>query len=101
MLNTDLKIFAKALADHLQTVLCSLICPEQFCVVKGRTIQDRLHRVNLIVEKVDGKAALINFDLFKTFDKVGHDFLEAVLSAAGFELHFRSWICFLYASLES
>ena len=51
MLNTDLKIFAKILANCLQTVLPSLICPEQTCAVKGRTIQDNLHLVRTIIEK--------------------------------------------------
>ena len=98
MLNTDLKILAKILADHLQTVLPSLICPEQTCVKKGRTIQDSLHLVRMIVEKVDGNAELINLDQSKAFDRVDHGFLEAVLSAAGFGLHFRTWIRLLYAS---
>ena len=62
MLNTDLKILAKILANCLQTVLHSLICPEQTCAVKGRTIQDSLHLVRTIVEKVDGNATLINLD---------------------------------------
>ena len=67
MLNTDLKILAKILANCLQTVLPSLICPEQTCAVKGRTIQDSLHLVRMIVEKVDGNAALINLDQSKAF----------------------------------
>ena len=66
--------------------------------MKGRTIQDRLHLVRKIVEKVDGNAALINLDLSKAFDRVDHTFLEAVLSAAGFGLHFRTWIRLYYAS---
>ena len=41
---------------------------------------------------------LINLDQSKTFDRVNHTFLEAVLSAAGFGLHFRTWIRLLYAS---
>ena len=45
MLNTDLKILAKILADHLQTALQSLICPEQIHAVMGRIIQDSLHMV--------------------------------------------------------
>ena len=56
MLNTDLKILAKILANRLQTVLPSLICPEQTCAVKGRNIQDSLHLVRTIIEKVDGNA---------------------------------------------
>ena len=97
-LNTDLKILAKILANRLQTVLPSLICPEQTCAVKGRTIQDSLHLVCTIVEKVDGNAALINLDQSKAFDRVDHAFLEAVLSLAGFGLHFCPWIRLLYAS---
>ena len=48
--------------------------------------------VHTIVEKVNGNAALINLDQSKAFDSVDHSFLEAVLSAAGFGLHFHSWI---------
>ena len=98
MLNTDLKILVKILANRLQTVLPSLICPEQTCAVKGRTIQDSLHLVRTIVEKVDGNAALINLDQSKAFDRVDHAFLEAVLSSAGFGVDFRTWIRLLYAS---
>ena len=97
MLNTNLKILAKILADHLHIVQPSLICPEQTCAVKGRTIQNSLHLVRTIVDKVDGNAALITLYQPKAFDRVNHGFLEAVLSAAGFGLHFRTWIR-LYAS---
>ena len=44
--------------------------------------------VLMIVEKVDGNAALINLDQFKAFDRVDQGFL--VLFAAGFGLLFRS-----------
>ena len=98
MLNTDLKILVKILVNRLQTILPSLICPEQTCAVKGRTIQDSLHLVRTIIEKVDGNTTLINLDQSKAFDRVDNAFLEAVLSAAGFELHFRTWIRLLYAS---
>ncbi len=66
--------------------------------MKGRTIQDSLHLVRTIVEKVDGNAALINLDQSKAFDRVDHAFLEAVLSSAGFGVDFRTWIRLLYAS---
>ncbi|CAE1328542.1 unnamed protein product [Acanthosepion pharaonis] len=98
MLNTDLKILAKILANRLQLVLSSLIGPEQTCAVKGRTIQDNIHMARLILEQVDSEAALINLDQSKTFDRVDHRFLEAVLSEAGFGADFRSWIRLLYAT---
>ena len=53
MLNTDLKILSNILADHLQTILPSLIYPGQTCAMKGQTIQDSLHLVRTSVEKVD------------------------------------------------
>ena len=89
ILNSDLKILANIVADRLQTFLPSLICPEQSCAVKGRTTQDSLHMVCTTVEKVDGNVALINLD---QVDRIDHGFLEVFLSAAGFGLHFRSWI---------
>ena len=84
---SDLKILV-ILAGRLLTTLPSLICPEQSCAVKGRTIQYSLHMVSTIVEK----DALVNLDLSKAFDRVDYSFQEAILFAAGFGLHFRSWI---------
>ena len=88
ILNTGLKILAKIEAERLQTTMLNLICPEQTCAVKGRTIQDSLHMVFIIIEKINGHVALINLNQSKTFDRVDHGFLEAVLSAIGFRLHF-------------
>ena len=51
-----------------------------------------------IIEKVDSNAALINLNQSKAFDRVNNGFLESDLSAAGFGLHFRSWIYLLFAS---
>ena len=76
MLNTDLNL-AKILADY-----CAK--SEQSCAVKGRTIQDCLHSVCTIIEKVVGNAAPIDLEQLKTTDRVDHGFLEAVLSVAGF-----------------
>ena len=98
MLNTELKILAKVLSGRLQVVLDKLIGPEQTCAVKGRSIQDNLHLVRTIIEKVDNGAALIKLDQSKAFDRVDHRFLESVLSAAGLGHDFRSWIRLLYAS---
>ena len=94
-------LLAKILANRLQTVLPNLICPEQTCAVKSRTVQDSLYMVRTIIEKVDWNTALINLDQPKDFDRVDHGFLEAVLSAADFGPPFRSWIRLLYASPQS
>ena len=99
MLNTDLKILAKILADRLQTALPSLICPEQSCAMKDRIIQDSLHMVRTII--VDGNTALINLDQSKDFDRVDHRFLETVLTAASKHFTFSAGFAFFMRSPES
>ena len=98
MLNTDLRILAKILADRLQTALPSLICPEQSCA-KDRTILDSLHMVRTII--VDGNTALINLDQSKDFDTVDHRFLETVLTAASKHFTFSAGFAFFMRSPES
>ena len=98
MLNTDLKILAKILADYLQTVLPSLTGPGQYCTVKSWTIQESFHLVRVIIEKVDGNNALIISDQSKAFVRVDPGFLKTVFFVIGFGLNFRSWIRFLYGT---
>lgn len=96
MLKAKLKILAKVLVNHLQVVLNHLVKPEQTCSVRGQMIQDNLHLVFMIIDKVDREAVLINLDHFKAFDRVGHHFLEAALSTTGFKSNFHFWRSLLY-----
>ena len=98
LLNTELKILARVLANRLQLILSDLVGPEQNYAVKGRSIRDNLHLVRQILEgtKDDSKAALINLDQSKAFDRVYHRFLAVVLETAGFKPEFRKWISILY-----
>ena len=93
LLNTELKILARVLANCLQLVISDLIGPEQNYAVKGRSIRDNLHLVRQILEgiKDDTKAALINLDQSKAFDRVDHRFLAVVLETAGFKPEFRKY----------
>ena len=66
LLNTELKIWARVLANRLQLVISDLIWPEQNYAVKGKSTQDNLHMVCEVLEGLkDTKAALINLDQFK------------------------------------
>lgn len=65
MLSIELKIVAKVLVDHLQVILDHLISPEQICNLKSLTIQDNLHLVHMIIEKIDGEGTWINSDQSK------------------------------------
>ena len=72
LLNTELKILTRVLANRLQLVISDLIGPEQNHAVKGRSIQDNLHMVREVLEglKDDIKTALINLHQSKAFDRV-------------------------------
>ena len=98
LLNTELKILTRVLANRLQLVISDLIGPEQNYSVKGRSMQDNLHLVREILEDVkDGtEAALINLDQSKAFDRVNHRFLMTVLETNEFQLEFHKWISMIY-----
>ena len=98
LLNTELKILTRVLANRLQLVISDLIGPEQTYAVKGRSIQDNLHLIREVLEgiKDDTKAALISLDQSKAFDRLDHRFLASVLETAGFQPEFRRWISMMY-----
>ena len=91
LLNTELNILARVLANRLQLVTSDLVGPEQNYTVKGGSIRDNLHLERQILEgiKDDTKPVLINLDQSKAFDRVDHRFLAAVLETAGFKSEFR------------
>ena len=98
LLNTELKILARVLANRLQLVISDLIGPEQTFAVKGRSIQDNLHLIREVLEgiKDDTEAALISLDQSKAFDRVDHRFLASVLETAGSKPEFCRWISMMY-----
>ncbi len=98
LLNTELKILARVLANRLQLVISDLIGSEQTFAVKGRSIQDNLHLIREVLEGIedDTEAALISLDQSKAFDRVDHRFLATVLETAGFKPEFRRWISMMY-----
>ena len=98
LLNTELKILARVLANRLQLVISDLISLEQTFAVKGRSIQDNLHLIREVLEgiKDDTESALISLDQSKAFDRVDHRFLASVLETARFKPEFRRWISMMY-----
>ena len=98
LLNTELKILTRVLANHLQVVISDLISAEETFGVKGRSIQDNLHLIHGVVEEIkDGtEAALSTLDQSKVFDRVDHQFLSTVLETTGFQPEFRRWIGMMY-----
>ena len=98
LLNAELKILARVLANRLLRVISDLIGPEQTFAVKGRSIQDNLHLIHEVLKGIedDTETALISLDQSKAFDRVDHRFLASVLETVGFKPEFRRWISMMY-----
>ena len=70
LLNT--KILVRVLANRLRVAVGDLIGTEQTYSVKGKAIQNNLHLVCEILERIDdNEAVLINLDQSKALDQVG------------------------------
>ena len=104
MLNTDVKILSKALAQRLKKTLPFLISANQSAYVDrrfisegGRLISDLLEISNTL--KLDGLLATI--DIQKAFDSVDHAFIISTLERYGFGNRFVRWVKILLKNQES
>ena len=77
LINADVKIITKVLAERLKYVLPSIIHPTQTAVY-GRKIDQNIHLVRDLIDlanRDDDTAAFIFLDQEKAFDRVNHEFL--------------------------
>ncbi len=99
MLNTDLKILSKILANRLKEVMPSIITSNQVYGVKGRDIADTTISIKDMIRYIHGKnkeGFIISLDFEKAFDRVEHGFLFDVLKSFGLGENFMKWIRILY-----
>lgn len=73
MLNTDLKLFTKIIAQRLATQLQKLIRYDQLCLLQGREAKDRtMTTIDLMykTQKVEKEICLLSTDAKKAFDHI-------------------------------
>ena len=94
LLNTDYRLLAKVLAHRLGAVLPSIIGKEQTAFVRGRSIGENCHLLQLLPHLLakERRWGLVVFcDFRKAYDTVDRGFLLAVLRALGLGADFISW----------
>ena len=103
LINADVKIITKVLAERLKVVLHSILHSTQTAVY-GRKIDQNIHMVRDLIEmanQTDDTAAFIFLDQEKAFDRVNHKFLFKTMAAFGIGDSFIKWVSTLYSNASS
>ncbi len=91
------------LALRLQTVIKTIIAPDETGYIKGRYIGENLKMVIDLIDFLKIKnnpGMLLQLDFEKVFDSVSWNFLHETLKKFGFGDTFRKWIKILYNNSE-
>ena len=104
LLNVDVKIISKVMANRLKKVIGTLISSDQTAYVPGRCIGQSVRLVSDLIEYTDIHnlpGYLITIDIEKAFDSVDHKYLCAVLQKFGFGTNFMRWVKLILNNQES
>ena len=99
LLNTDYKIFTKAISMKLADAVPEVIHRDQAGFMKGRSIFDQVKTTKLVIdymERTKTKGAIVALDQEKAYDKIIHNYLWAVLRKFEFPENFINTMASLY-----
>ena len=103
LINADVKIITKVLAERLKYALPSIIHQTQTAVY-GRKIDQNIHLVRDLIEMAnrdDDTAAFLFLDQEKAFDRVNHEFLFKTMKTFGIGDVFINWVRTIYSNASS
>lgn len=101
LLNTDLKILTKVLANRLVGVNPSLFNIDQTGFMSGKSTDTNLRRLFTHLQlpgSEDGTRIIVPIDIEKAFDSIDWSYMLRVLEVMGFGSTFRRWIMLLYCN---
>lgn len=101
LLNIDVKLYAKALANRILPLIPRLISLDQICFVPGREARDNTTKALNIhhwLSIMSTQGFLLSLDAETAFDRVARDYMEATLRAVGIPQCLLQIILALYSS---
>lgn len=104
LLNTDYKLFTKALTMKLCKVAPSIIHPDQAGFVPGRNITDQTrlaHDMLAYAECEELNGMIVALDQEKAYDKISHDYLWKTLERFNLPMNFINAVRSLYENAYS
>lgn len=101
LINVDIKIYAKILANRLLPLLSSLISLDKVVFIPGREGRDNTIKainINHWLSSQKKPGFFLSLDAEKAFDRVAWDYMDAVLKHIGILPQMRSYIKVLYSN---
>ena len=95
LLNTDIKLFAKILAERLKEVIHILVHPDQVGFVPDREGKDNGIRALLLLQKIKENGSpgqFLSVDAKKAFDRVDWGLMMQTLEVMGLGQRLIRWI---------
>uniref|UniRef100_A0A673FPW0 Reverse transcriptase domain-containing protein n=1 Tax=Sinocyclocheilus rhinocerous TaxID=307959 RepID=A0A673FPW0_9TELE len=104
LLNVDFKLLSKLLSMRLESMLPSVISPDQTGFIKSRHSFFNIRRLCNVVYNSSSPStpeAVISLDAEKAFDRVEWGYLFYTLKKFGFGENFISWVKLLYSAPQA
>lgn len=104
LLNTDFKIFSKALANKIQPCIGDVIAEDQTGFIRGRTIATNILNIQTVIDYVnitDSSGILLSVDNTKAFDKVRWSIIHKALEMFGFGEAIISAVRLLFSEIKT
>lgn len=106
LINTDIKILARILADRLKPLMPAVVHPDQTGFIAGREARDNANRALQVIHWVGSQphhppCLLLSTDAEKAFDRVDWLYMRLVLERLGLGPWMTGWVAALYPSPEA
>ena len=104
LLNADLKLLSRILANRIRPWLATLLHPSQHCGIQGHNIFQAIAGVREAIaytECTRSSICVLSLDFKEAFDNISNDYLFQILEKYGFSRLFQQYIRCMYQNATS